>query len=328
VIAAGVVAVLVGEALGDRHAPRAWRTLAARGGAYAAGILAVVVPVAVYCVGRAGLGNVVEALVLQPLRYRGAFRAAWGDVGFLNHSEAAYTFPTVLRFLPVALGAEAVLTLLHPPTDASARRVRLVLLVLPAAAASSILNFPDFIHVAFVGVFFTLVAGDVVEQLCRMDRTTDRVALGVGVALCLLLGLQLDRNLARARAEFPYSYPSPFGRVDFRSSAEIETVERLRALVEAAGSHTLLAYPIYPALYLLTGTENPTRFVFLLPGYSTPAQLQEVTEMLARTLVSYVVLVRPFLKPGDPVDAFVRAHYTREDGVDPTGTLIVMRRAG
>jgi hypothetical protein len=246
----------------------------------------------------------------------------------LNHSEAAYTFPTVLRFLPVALGAEAVLTLLRPPTDARARRVRLVLLVLPAAAASSILNFPDFIHLAFVGVFFTLVAGDVVEQLCRMGRTTDRVALGVGVALCLLLGLQLDRNLAHARAEFPYSYPSPFGRVDFRSSAEIATLERLRALVEAAGSHTLLAYPIYPALYLLTGTENPTRFVFLLPGYSTPAQLQEVTEMLARTPVSYVVLVRPFLKPGDPVDAFVRAHYTREEGVDPTGTLIVMRRAG
>ena len=51
----------------------------------------------------------------------------------------------------------------------------------------------------------------------------------------------------------------------------------------------MFAYPYCPIYYFLTETTNPTRFSFLMYGYNTPSQMDEVKRVLEAHRVKYVV---------------------------------------
>jgi hypothetical protein len=332
VVAAGVVVVLAGEAAAASRAGARPR-LAAGLVAFVAGIAAIVVPVAAVIVARAGPRPVFEALFVQVAGYGGAFSSRWGEVSILSAPEAAYTHPALLRWLPVLLvaGAVRVVVAWRGRAPLAAFRATLVLLVVPAAATVSILYFPDFVHIAVIGILFAMLAAHLLEGALGWLASRTRAAAAVGAALTALLvlalGADLERHRRRAVAEFPYALATPFGRVSFRTAADAARIARLRGLVAADGQpRLLLSYPVYPALYLLTGTENPTRYVFLRPGYSPPAQLDEVIATMDRRAVPWATVVRFLVPPGDPVFAYLERRYEPVAGFDPAEGFLVLRR--
>jgi hypothetical protein len=328
----GAAIVLVARALAPRGdgRPPAW--LVPRLAWFAAGTAAVALPVAAILVGTAGAGHVFDALVLQPLQYRQSFRIRWGEVHFFNVAEARYTIPLLLRYLPVIL-VLAALRLAHalrrrrasPDVDAL-----LVLVVMTASAALSIAYFPDFIHIAFVAPMFSLLIAHELEWCARRlehawpaGRSVVAVA---GVVLVVAVAGQAFANARRGFAEFAWRHATPFGAIDFRRPSDIAFVERVRALSEATPSREIFSYPVYPALYLLTGTHNPTRYTFVLPGYSTPAQMQEVIGALEARRVPYVIVVKPFVKPNDVLVEYLDRAYEPVEGFEAFEGRAVFRR--
>ncbi|HJQ83777.1 MAG TPA: hypothetical protein VKA21_06870 [Candidatus Binatia bacterium] len=292
---------------------------------YAGGVATVAIPVAAVLVWTAGAGNVFDALVLQPMQYRQSFRIHWGEVHFLNVSEARYTLPLLLRWPPLflVLGvAHLGVAIRRRSPDAAAL---LTVVVMTAAAACSILYFPDFIHIAFVGPMFSLLIAHELEWAARAARARVLGAV-VGVALLVAVAIQAVANARRAAVEFPLRHPTPFGTLAFRRSADVALVDRLRGLVDATPSRELFSYPVYPAVYLLTGARNPTRHTFVLPGYSTPAQLAEVIDALDARRVPYVVVVKPFVRPHDAVVEHLARAYEPVEGFDAFEGLAVYRR--
>jgi hypothetical protein len=299
---------------------------------FAAGTAAVVVPVAAILVATAGAGPVFDALVLQPLQYRQSFHIGWGEVHFFNLSEARYTLPVFLRYLPVVLALAFVRLL-----AAGVRRRRdadvdalLTLVVMTASAALSIAYFPDFIHIAFVAPMFSLLLAHELEWGARrLEAVWDGARAAVALAGVVLVGalvVQAAANARRGFAEFAWPHPTPFGTIAFRSPEDAAFADRLRALIEAAPSRDLFSYPVYPALYLLTGAYNPTRYTFVLPGYSTPAQMEEVIAALDARRVPTVVVVKPFVKPNDALMDYLARAYQPADGFEAPAGLAIFRR--
>jgi len=86
---------------------------------------------------------------------------------------------------------------------------------------------------------------------------------------------------------------------------------------------TILVYPYLPLYYYLTGTFSPSRYDYLQPGMSTPAQFQETLAQLASQRVRLVLLETSFAAKiptswpqtplsaiaNDPVTDYVLVHY-------------------
>jgi hypothetical protein len=300
---------------------------------FAAGTAAVVVPVAAILVTTAGAGPVFDALVLQPLQYRQSFHIGWGEVHFFNASEARYTIPVLLRYLPVVLALALARLLVALARRRAGRDVDalLTLVVMTASAALSIAYFPDFIHIAFVGPMFSLLLVHELEWGARRLEDAWRAARPAvalaGVALGVAVVAQAAANARRGFAEFAWPHPTPFGTIAFRRAEDAAFADRLRAMIEATPSRDVFSYPVYPALYLLTGGHNPTRYTFVLPGYSTPAQMTEVIAALEARRVPTVVVVKPFTKPGDALLDYLGRAYEPAEGLDaPTGLVVFRRR--
>jgi hypothetical protein len=310
--------LLVADHLLDcRYGPRPpLRELVKRLAFAAAGLLAGSVPFIVVLAVRSGVAPLGDALVRFPLvNYRVAMKSAWGAMSILTASLAGYTWPAGLRCLPVIVLVDGVRVLrawLHRHDEARARGL-MSLLVLGLFSVLSILNFPDFIHLAFIApVFFVAIAECVdwgVRHTAPIGTAGAVTGALVNVTLFTLLGWQLHDNLLRSRREFSVSLETAFGRVDVRDASAAELVEEIRRLALERGDRLLLCYPMYTSLYLTTGLDNPTPYSILLPGYSGEEQLAAAVDTLERRRVPLVVILEGWLQPGDAFREYVRAHY-------------------
>ena len=90
----------------------------------------------------------------------------------------------------------------------------------------------------------------------------------------------------------------------------------------------MFVYPTFPALYLMTGTDNPTPFQILVAEYNPPSAFDAAIAALERTQAPLVVVLEPLVPPNDPVMSYVRAHYERDPAALPArlGSVGIYRR--
>ncbi len=314
VFALGVsLLVVLDAALGRRFgaAPPAGAVLP-RLAAFAGGVALVVGPVLAVAIAAAGVRPLVEQIIVHPLTgYRRWNRGIpWGHVHFVAARQAPYTHPVVLRYLPVVLlldlwRASAVWVAGRDPD--TFRRL-LVLLVMGASAVASIAYLPDFIHIAFITPLLLVPAAGLLEAAAARGPRVGGAALAA-----LLLGalaVQLAGNAARARRDFPFEHDTAFGRVAFATREEVAFVDRVRALVRDVPGHWLFVAPIHTQLYLTTGASNPTRHQFVLPDYLGEEETRRLLATLEGRQLPYVVACEFAVRPGDPVQAWLRERYT------------------
>jgi hypothetical protein len=342
-IAAGVAALLVVDAVLDRRyqpgsmtrgiegsraahkggarskgagEARTWRAVVAALAWFAAGVLAVTVPLLAVVVAQAGVGPVYDALVLFPLdSYRHGHSISWGSVAPLSDPYVAATWPAVLRLSPVIVLGPFLAAVLHAArrTQREALRRRATLVVFSVFSVASIWYFPDLIHIAFIAPVFLICAGDVLEHALG-SLPSPRLArvLGWGIAAVLAAGLlqHATCNTVRALREFTIPHETAFGRIDFAQSWEPMFVDRVRALLDAAPTRELFSYPNVTSVYLTAGAKNPTRFQYLLARVSPPEHIREAMQVLQERQVAYIVASPMiFMGRSDPMAQFIKDHY-------------------
>ena len=102
----------------------------------------------------------------------------------------------------------------------------------------------------------------------------------------------------------------------------------MRVLMSELPSRQLFCYPIVSYLYLMLDADNPTRYQFLLRGYTSPEQMEEVVRVLQQRRLPYIVVLPGFLAPDDPIMAYLRRDYepmteageARESDLSPQGS--------
>ena len=332
---ASVAGLLAGEALrGRRRAARA-RPLTALLGPLAwftAGVLIATVPLMVAVIRTSGFSPVWAALVQQPLvNYRRVNRTTWASVNLLTAKMARYTYPSLLRYAPVLIPVVIGLIVVSRRDASEFRRHGLLITAFAALSVLSILYYPDFIHVAFIGSSMLILLSWCAEWLLRrLPVAAARVAGPVlAVALLLAVGIQLRRNVARAHAEFAVIAPTSFGTIAFANPATVALANRVRELSAESSPRDIYFYPAYPAMYLMTGTENPTPYQELLPGYSPPEQFDQVIAILDTRKIRYVGVLKPLItKRADPVFAYIAANYdlVADRNIDPKSGVTLYRR--
>jgi hypothetical protein len=322
IVGAGAFLVIVVDAaLGRGGAVRA-------AGAFVAGALAVVVPVAAFMLASAGVWPVFRALVVHALtNYRTVNRIAWGGTLPLLRELATHTWPRLLAWLPAVLVASAARAVASRDADRRRRLARLV--GFGAACVGSIAYYPDFVHLAFIGPVLVIALAENVEWTLGLVPAAAGRTAGVAVAgLVVATGaLRLEREGAARRAEYPIRYLSPFGRVDLRRPEMAALADRVRGLLDGTGSRELFCYPGNASLYLLTGAVNPTPYQLVMPGYSFPDQLADVVATLDARRTPYVALV-VLVDRRDPVVAYLTARYEPlpDQSVERTGVVLMKRK--
>ena len=300
----------------------------------AVGAALVVVPMAAGLIASAGFAPVWQALVIHPLfNYRRFTQATWGQQGALLSAQAAYTFPRLLKYLPLIVAFDLLrlaILLVRRRQCGEARRLML-LVVFCVTSTLSILYFPDYIHIAFIAPPFFVAGAESVERGARAwlaDSRAWRVAAPLlAAAVLALAGVRLQQNLVRSRAAFPVSRETAFGHVDWATPFEAHLHDTVRGLMETVPSRELFCYPILSSLYLTVGAHNPTRFQFLLPAYSGPAQMEEVIGVLERRKLPYIVALTGFVAADDPVVAYLRRDYEPMLEAGDVGSVIFRRKA-
>jgi hypothetical protein len=284
----------------------------------AAGGAAVVLPLAAGLLASIGITPLYRQLVEFPLenyrRYHPS--VAWAGTGPLSMQWPPYTYLPFLTHLRIVIGIDAARAALHwlRRTDAAALEALLALVALCSASALSIVNFPDFIHVAYVAPLFLVAIAEGVEALVRPLEAAVQRPHVVGWILCAallaVLVVHLQRNLQRARASFPIAADTAFGPVDFATQPEANIVQRVRDAMRDAPTRTFFAYPVYTSIYLTADVDNPTPYPAMVPGYNSPEQFADVIRALDATPPAYL-LYCPFVgtPESDPVLHYIGDHY-------------------
>lgn len=338
-IGSGVGAIFVLDYLiGLRFAEREpFRRLLIRLLCYAAGVALVVIPLLASIVLIAGFQPVWDALVMFPLvNYRKSFRTTWGAVFWITEGYANYTFPVLLKYLPLALlpaCLRAGAALLRG-RDRHALRQLIVLIVSAASATLSIWYFPDFIHVAFVAPVYLIGAAEALHWVLgfiRVERPRAVVTGLVTAALLIALGLHLRRNALLLHDQYRYPHDTAFGRVDFPVRWEPLLIDRARELLAASPSMTLFAYPNTCEPYLTTGGRNPTPYQYFQANVSPRQHTENVLEILRTQPVPYIMAQGFFLRRTDPVAQVILEQYERVtmpelQKLDEVPTLSLYRR--
>lgn len=341
-VAAGVGVVLILLHLAGRRfrTDLSWSALAQQLGAYAGGILLVVVPLMLPSLWLAGTDALIEGLIRFPVEtYRPTFRTVWGAVGPLTKEFAPYTFPLVLRYAPVVLvlvGLRLVSDLIGGRHERTVHQ-QLALLVLSLSAVASIWYYADFIHVAFIAaLFFVAIAASLQWALSPLRRWP-RVATAVGVLLALAcaapLGAHLQRNHARAWMTYRVPHQTAFGRVDFATKWEPVLIDATRAALAQVPGAELFCYPTLAAPYLTTGGKNPTRYQFFDARALPKRYGDEVVALLRQRRVEFLLIAYAYIKRDDPIAQLMQAEYEAvpipelpRTGEFPT-TLLYRRKA-
>jgi hypothetical protein len=310
-------------------APRVARVAARRALWFAAGAAGVLVPMFAVLVAEVGIDPLVEQLVVFPFAgYQViAGSTSWGRVMPLNAGMARYTMPDVLTYQPLVLPILAVRCAalwIHRATDPRLPP-RLGLLAMAGAAALSTVYWADFIHIAYIAplcfVAWVETATAVVDRLLHNAALRQVVLTAVGVALLVVLVLRARINWGIAWQDFPVAHQTAFGRVDFGTSGEAELVDRVRGLLAAANSHSFFAYPMYTSLYLTTGSDNPTRWQLMAPGYVSPAHYDSAIQALEQRQVPYLLACVVWPDTIDPMLRYIATHFERLDPSTPPCAL-------
>jgi hypothetical protein len=316
--AAGIVALFVADHLVDRRYPNPepLRCLAVRLFCFAAGAALIVVPLLATFALLAGVPPLYEALVRFPLvHYRKSFRAEWGAVFAITRGYASYTFPVLLKYLPVVLLPACVRVFWHLYAGTGRAQLRAMLVLICSAAASvlSIWYFPGFVHIAFIAPVFFIAAAEAMEWLLGAAVRPARLRVAAGwvlaVVLAGLLALHLRGNAITSTEQFRYGHETAFGRIDFKDRWEGVLIDKTRELLGATASHELFAYPNTSHPYLTTGARNPTPFQYLYAPVSPREHVERVIEILETRDIPYVMRQGFYAGPNDPIAKVLDKHY-------------------
>jgi hypothetical protein len=300
----------------------------------AAGAAVPLVPLFLGLLAAAGFAPVWQALVLHPLHnYRTVMHTRWGQSGGIMAEAASYTYPELLRFLPLVLVPDllraGVLAVRGRPLT-ELRRLAL-LIVFAVSAVLSIAYYPDYIHIAFIAPVFFVGAAELAERvvggLAGRSRALRLAGYLAGAVLLAGGGLRLKHNLDRLWRSYPLSRNTAFGRVNFALPFEAELYDTMRVLVDGVPGRQLFCYPIVSYLYLMLDADNPTRYQFLLRGYTSPEQMDEVVRVLQERRLPYIVVLPGFLAPDDPIMAYLRRDYEPMTEAGEVGKAIYRRKA-
>jgi hypothetical protein len=290
------------------------RTVRVRLLSYGAGIAIVVVPVLCALAASAGVSDLLDQLVIHPLTgYRAYNSTSWGGgVNIMVADLARSTVPTILKYAPLVL----IIGAIRLGRNWIGRRDRetcsnlLALIVLCGAAALAVGYYPDFIHLAFIAPLFFVFWSETIEAALRTIAPRSVLWGPVAAAgLLAVLGVHLARNLVEARREYPFSYPTAFGRIAFRDDKEVPLLELVRAAIRDDPAHGLFVYPVFTALYLTTDGHNPTRQQFLIRGYNSARHFSDTLQRLDASRVAHVVTCDAMITSGDPIKSYVQEYY-------------------
>jgi hypothetical protein len=304
--------------------------LPARLGWLIAGALIVIVPMSIAIVAHAGFQPAWRALVIFPLfDYRGSTHCPWAHVNYMSVWHASFTLVGVLRYLPAILpltAARLLLLIVRRRDPLQAGRLSL-LLVLCLVSMASIAYFPDFIHIAFIAPLFFVTIAESAEWLARALPVAAALPLRVAgwvaaVAVLIAAGHRLHDNAGRLAATFPVERDTAFGRIAL-DPLQAELYDKVSALMADVPSRELYCYPIIAHLYLMTDSNNPTPYGFLIPGYSGPDLIQHVVDILAAKQPPYIVAL--YLGPNDPIAQYIASHY-EPLGEKPAAEQYIYRR--
>jgi hypothetical protein len=320
IITVGACTLLAASSLVDgRHG--SWRrALAVPLASFWGGLFLVLLPLSVALIAAAGPAAVFKCLVLHPIvNYRGNLHAPWGL--YAKQLPDLFLFPEFMRYFPLVLLPLAALRgALDWFRGVEWREMRVLVSAIAFSLFSilSIAYYPDYTHLAIISPVLFVLAADMLEWGLRNIRAAAVVRFaGLAVTSCLIIGLAwlLNNNLHRRHKMYSVSHMTLFGRVDFSNREEIVLVDKIRDLMRDAPSREIFCYPYCASVYLMTGTENPTRYqVLIAGGYSDPAQVQEAIDVLEARKVRYVAVMTFWINwKTDPVIRYFAGRYERVD---------------
>lgn len=287
--------------------------------ALAAGVLAVTVPCLLVLMAMGGFAPMFDALVRFPLgSYRRAHGTPFGGRGVLSGSPFWWVMWAMahMPWLLVPPAARAVWLLIRG-TDRRTQRRLTVLVLSSVTAVATVLYDPDYIHLAFVSPPFLVAAAGSVEWALHAfgarERLANVVATTVAAVLLVMLGLHMGQHLLMQRAAYPFSLETAFGRVDYRTHADVKLIETLRTMLAAEPSPTLYTYPATNEPYLTAGGRNPTRFELLEQKTNPPEHTDEVLAVLEREQVQLVVMAPLLVRPDDRIRRYVDDYFDLVD---------------
>jgi hypothetical protein len=335
-MAAGVAVWLVIDGIverrigGTQSEPPVWHALAA----LAAGIVIVVAPLLLGLIATAGFDPVWRALVVHPLtNYATANHCEWGHLDLLSAPQGTFTYPRVLKYLPLVFVALAPRLVVQGwRRDRVSVRRLLLLIAFCLSSVASIAYYPDFIHIAFIApVFFVAIAESFEWLLSRLPLSRRLGGVGafvVAAALVAFLGRQLHQNFIRLWQANPIVRQTAFGRIDLPMEVLGRLYDRVDALLRDVPSRQLFCYPTFHSLYLMADARNPTRYGFFFAAYNSPDQIREVLDVLRAERLPYIVVlaVPGFVRPDDPILAYVEREYEPLGG-DSVDSVIFRRTA-
>lgn len=330
-IGAGIGLLTVADAIGDRVWGRApglllGRRLLTLAVATLAGASLVLGPHVI----QAGVGPMISQLVVHPLTgYRALNQATWG-AKFLYDLQP-FTWPVLIKYLPatVAVAALRAAAAWLRPSDRRTAETLLVLAVFGACAIAFTMSFPDIVHIAMIMPVVLIISAELLASALRLAGQWKRsVEIVLGLALVVACMAQLQRNYTGALVQYPILHDTPFGRLPFATPGDVANVEWVKGAVEQSPGRDLLCYPTWSAMYLMTGTHNPTRHEFAVPKYQSDEEIQGLIETLERKRTRHVLLLQPFIRPNDPVAAYVALHYHCTGDPSDTGLLLCARNEG
>ena len=260
---------------------------------------------------QAGVGPMISQLVVHPLTgYRDTNQVTWGTNYLFNL--APFTWPDLLRYLPLVVAATAVRAAVAMLRRHYRRRTEslIVLTMFGGAALTYTMSFPDLIHLAMIMPALLIIA---VELLTWILGFTGRFINGLqtvlGIVLIIACLAQLQRNYTGGVDQYPIRHDTDFGTLPFANAGELDAIAWVKDELEQEGSPELLIYPGWASMYLMSGARNPTRHDLIFPGYQSNQEITELIDTLENKRVRQVLLVKAFVKDDDPVNVYVRQHY-------------------
>jgi hypothetical protein len=331
VIAFGVFVWLVSAALLQSRREERPRLLVPQLLYLIAGALLVVIPLVAWLIARAGFEPVWQALVVFPMsNYREAIDCDWGSFNVMSALHARYTFPKLLKYLPLVLivsAARLVYLWWRAERGEQARNLSL-LLTFCLAGVLSIWYFPDFIHIAFIAPAFFVAIAESSEWALRRARlssvVTGAVGWTVGLALLALFGAHLADNTRRLHETYSISRMTSFGRIYYGNPKEVELQDTLSELMADLTDRDLFVYPIMANLYLTMNAWNPTPYGFFAVWYGDE-KIQLAIDRIAAAQPPFIVLFRGFAPKDDPIVGWIDRHYEPLTGHGEIGQAIYRR---
>ncbi|HSQ01439.1 MAG TPA: hypothetical protein VL049_29815 [Candidatus Dormibacteraeota bacterium] len=312
-LTAGVAAVQLVDAWIQAPTWDAFRRQAvARLGRFTLGVIGVVVVGLAPLVVAAGPDALYEALVRFPLNnylHHHQGTVSWG-LAFPPYTHVASVVRWIPLVIPLALVRVGVQSWRRlPPTS---WRPLLVTAIIAGTTTAMMWYFPDFVHLAVAAPVTLALTAEAGQRLIAPRAAGRLWRLAVVASVATGLGWLLVDNLAARRAWYNLRRETAFGTIDFGSPSEANAVEIIARGLDRSPRREAFAYPYGASLYLEADAVNPTRFQFLTPTYSDPAQIDEVIRVLEQRQVPYVLVVAQSFKwASDPVVQYLRRAYRR-----------------